>query len=349
MKKKVIVLALIVTLLCSGCGKRIPELSNGDDAVVTLKDGSMISVNDLYTEVKDDYALQALINLVDKKILEDKYKDKIEEANKSADGQMDTLKSYYGDDLESTITSQTGYGSIEAYRDSIYLSYLKQEAITDYAKSQIKDKEIKKYYEDEVVSDIKISHILITPNVTDDMTDEEKANAETEAKEKASAIIDELNKTDKAEIPDKFAQLASEQSMDESSKENGGSLGFVNKSSLSSQYAKVSEAAYKLKDGEYSKSVVQSEIGYHVIYRVETKEKASLEEVKEEVLDALSEEYISNNLIVYIDGLTAVRDEYETEIIDSELDKQYKNYVKNQRAYWQEQQKKQEESANTTK
>ena len=84
MKKKIIVLALIVTLL-SGCGSKIPTLSNGDEAVVTLKDGSMISANELYEAIKDDYALDTMITLVDKKILEDKYKDKVEEANEYAD------------------------------------------------------------------------------------------------------------------------------------------------------------------------------------------------------------------------------------------------------------------------
>ena len=52
MKKKIIVLALIV-LLMSGCGSKIPTLSNGDEAVVTLKNGSMISVNELYEAVKE--------------------------------------------------------------------------------------------------------------------------------------------------------------------------------------------------------------------------------------------------------------------------------------------------------
>ena len=69
MKKKIVVLALIV-LLMSGCGSKIATLSNGDEAVVTLKDGSMVSVNELYESVKDEYALMTLVNLVDQKILE---------------------------------------------------------------------------------------------------------------------------------------------------------------------------------------------------------------------------------------------------------------------------------------
>ena len=84
MKKKIVVLALIV-LLMSGCGSKIPTLSNGDEAVVTLKDGSMVSVNELYESVKDDYALKSLVNLVDKKILEKEYKKKVKDAKKYAE------------------------------------------------------------------------------------------------------------------------------------------------------------------------------------------------------------------------------------------------------------------------
>lgn len=344
MKKKIIVLALIVTLsLCSGCGKKIPTLSNGDEAVVTLKDGSMISVNELYEAVKDDYALSAMIDLVDKKILEDKYADKLEDANKYAQGQLETLESYYGDELDSLV-QQNGYANAEAYRDKyIYLSYIKDLAVKDYAKAQITEKEVENYYKSDIVGDIKISHILITPEVTDDMTDEEKTKAETEAKEKAEAIITELKKTEKSAVADKFAQLASEQSMDEASKDNGGSLGFINKSTLSSQYAAVSKAAYELKDGEYSKTVVQSEIGYHVLLRVETKEKAPLEDVRDDILTTLGDKYLKDHLVAYLDGLLEIRKEYKFEIVDSELQSQYTNYISRQRLQYEEQQKQQNE------
>lgn len=143
MKKKLVVLALIV-LLMSGCGSKIPTLSNGDEAVVTLKDGSMISANELYESVKDDYALYALVNLVDKKVLEDKYKDKIEEAKKYAEDTMAQLEAYYGDQLLEAIQSNTDYTTKEGYQDSIYISYLQNLAIEDYCQDQITEKEIKK-------------------------------------------------------------------------------------------------------------------------------------------------------------------------------------------------------------
>ena len=140
MKKKIIVLVLCLLML-SGCG-RIPKLSNGDEAVVTMKDGSKISANELYTEMKKDYALETLLNMVDKQILEDKYKDKVEDAKKSAAPTMQQLEEAYGDQLEQAIQYYTNYQSIDAYKDYVYLSYLQEFAVDDYCKDQITDKEI---------------------------------------------------------------------------------------------------------------------------------------------------------------------------------------------------------------
>ena len=328
MKKKIVVLALIV-LLMSGCGSKIPTLSNGDEAVVTLKDGSMVSVNELYEAVKDDYALLSLVNLVDKKVLEKEYKNKIEEAKKYAENNIAQLESYYGDQLVDAIKQNTDYTSIEGYQEYIYISYLQNLAIEDYCKDQITEKQIKKYYEKEIVGDIKVSHILITADVTDDMTDEEKKNAETEAKDKIDAIIAELKKTDKKEIAEKFAELAKEQSMDESTKENGGSLGFINKDTLSSEYDELVTAAYNLKDGKYSTKEITTEIGYHVVLRTETKEKAALEDVKEDITETLASEYLAENSVAAVKALQEIRKDYELEIVDSELKSQYAAYMQN--------------------
>lgn len=335
MKKKIIVLALIVTLL-SGCGGKIPTLSNGDEAVVTLKDGSMISVQELYDSVKNDYALTALVNLVDKKILEEVYKDNLEEAEENADSTMTQLESYYGDNLLSLIQQQTGYQSLDAYRNYVYISYLRNLAVEDYSKDQVTDKQVEKYYKNEVVGDIKVSHILITPEVTDDMTDEEKEKAETEAKEKAEALIDELNKTDEKDLTDKFVELAKEQSQDETTKDNGGSLGFINKTTLSDEYDELVDAAYKLKDGEYSSKVITTELGYHIILRTESKEKASLDEVKDQILEELGAEYLSKNQVAAVEALREIRKEYDFEIVDSELKSQYATYIQNELAYYQQ-------------
>ena len=335
MKKKIIALVLCL-LMISGCGKKIPKLSNGDEAAVTMKDGSMISVNELYEEMKSEYAEEILVNMIDKKILEDKYKDKVQEAEDYVTSQMEMLEQQYGDDLDSTIKQYTGY-TTNQYKKLIYLYYLKDFAIKDYAKDQISDKEIKKYYEDEIVSDIKVSHILITPKVTDDMTDEEKTAAEKEAKEKIESIISELKNTKKDEIADKFEELAKEYSEDKSTNSNGGSLGFINKDTLSDEYKELVDQAYNLKDGEYSTKMVTTELGYHVVLRTETKEKASLEDVRDNILETLGSKYIEENPVVNVKALQELRKEYDVEIVDSDIQTKYAEDIQNQLNYYEKQ------------
>lgn len=328
MKKKIIVLALCV-LMISGCGSKIPKLSNGDEAVVTLKDDSKISVNELYGKLKNDYALQTLINMIDRNILESKYPNELENAKNSADSTLQQLEAAYGDDLNQAIQYYTGYQSVDAYKDSLYINYLQNLAIQEYAKKQIDEKEVEKYYKNEIVGDIKISHILITPEVTKEMTDAEKKTKEEEAKKTVNTIIAELKKAKKDTIETRFSELAKEYSKDSTTKDNGGSLGFINKGTLSSAYDEVIDTAYKLKDGQYSTSIIETELGYHVILRTESKEKDSLENVRDSILETLADEYLKANTVTNIKAMQELRKEYDMSIVDSELQEQYANYVQN--------------------
>ena len=173
MKKK-IVLAMALTLLLTGCGK-VPKLENGKDAVVSFKNGDKISVDDLYTQMKDKYALSILVNMIDKKVLEETFKDNIEKAKKASESYLSALKESYDSEekLLSAIQQYYGFSTLEEYKDQIYLSYMQSYAVEAYAKEKITDKEIENYYKN-MENDIEVSHILITPQVTDKMNDDEK-------------------------------------------------------------------------------------------------------------------------------------------------------------------------------
>ena len=331
MKKKII-LAAAILLLMSGCGE-VPKLSNGDDAVVSFENGDKISANDLYNEVKDDFALSALVNMIDTHILEKEYSDELENAKEYAEATIESMREQYGDDetLLQAIQYYTGYATIEAYQDSIYLSYLKDLAINDYAKQQISEKEIKAYYKDNIYGDISINHILITPDVKEDATDEEKEKAETAAKEKVENLIKDLKdaKKSKKDVSKLFSELAKENSQDDATKDKGGSLGFVNYGTLSSDYDALLDAAYKLNDGEFSTEVITTTLGYHVIYRVEIKEKASLKDSKETIIETLAEELINEDSTISINALKDLRKEYGVDIHDNEIKSQYAQYIQN--------------------
>ena len=328
--QKVVALSLASMTLLSGCGaKTIPTLENGDQAVVTFNENAKISVNDFYNQMKDKYGTEVILNMIDKMILEKKYADSTEEAHKNADSVMSQLESSYGDKLLSAIQTYTGYQTLDEYKDYVYLSYLQNKAAEDYAKDNIGKKDIKKYYNDEIKPDIKVSHILISVNYASDASDDDKTKAKNEAKAKAQEALDKLKAADKSKIADTFSELAKEYSNDDSSKDDGGNLGFINTDTLGSNYNNLVTEAYKLKDGEYSSNIVETELGYHLVYRTETKEKAKLDDVRDKIIDALVSDYLSENQEAYIKSMQAVRKEYGMNIIDDDLNTNYANYIQN--------------------
>ena len=207
------------------------------------------------------------------------------------------------------------------YHNSIYsCNYLRNLATEDYAKSLIKEKSIKNYYKNSIVGDIEASHILITPDVKDDMTDDEKKKAEEAALKEAKDIIKKLDEGAK------FADLAKEYSDDEGSAKDGGALGKFNKGDMVESFEK---AAYALEVNKYTKEPVESEYGYHIILKTKEHEKAALEDVKEEIIETLSKEKLSTDKTISIDALSNLRKEYEFEITDDKLASQYRKYMNN--------------------
>ena len=328
--QKVVALSLASMTLLSGCGaKTIPTLENGDQAVVTFNEDAKISITDFYNQMKYKYCTEVILNMIDKMVLEKKYADSIEEAHKNADSVMSQLETSYGDKLLSAIQTYTGYQTLDEYKDYVYLSYLQNKAAEDYAKDNISEKDIKKYYNDEIKPDIKVSHILISVNYASDASDDDKTKAKNEAKAKAQEALDKLKAADKSKIADTFSELAKEYSNDDSSKDDGGNLGFINTDTLGSNYNNLVTEAYKLKDGEYSSNIVETELGYHLVYRTETKEKADLESVRDTIVDALVSDYLKENQEAYIKSMQAVRKEYGMDIIDDDLNTNYTNYIQN--------------------
>ena len=220
------------------------------------------------------------------------------------------------------------YGSVDNYIDTLYLSNLRNKAVTDYAKSLLSDDEKESYYEKNVYGDVTVDHILITTGVTDDMTDEEKTEKENEAKEKANSIIEELNNADDKLAT--FKDLAAQYSEDDATKDNGGSLGAINTGTLSSEYDELLEAARNLKDGEYSTSVITTELGYHIIYRESSSEKPSYEDALADIEEALAEEKLNEDATIQITALDEMRKEYGMDITDTDIKEQYSNYIANQ-------------------
>lgn len=321
--KKLIVLGACTLMLC-GCGKVTPTLSDGSQAVASFTDNVLnVSANDLYSKMKESYALDSLITLMDTKILEQKYPDKLSDAKSSAESTVKSMKETYGEDQ---ITYY--YGSVDNYTKSVYLSNLRNYAILDYAKTQVSDKEKKSYYDKNIYGDVTVRHILITTGVTDDTKDDEKTKLEEAAKKKANEVIEKLNKADnKLET---FKTLAKEYSNDDATKDNGGSLGAINTGTLSNKYDELLKSARNLKDGEYSKSIITTELGYHIIYRESSSEKPSFKDKESEITETLAKNLIDSDKTIQITALDKMRKDAGMDILDSDIKSKYSNYIANQ-------------------
>ncbi len=132
--------------------------------------------------------------------------------------------------------------------------------------ASISDDDLKKSYEKnkdryKIAPQLNARHILV--------------KEEKEAKE----IIEALGKA--KDVKAEFIKLAKEKSTGPSGK-NGGDLGWFTKDRMVPEF---SEAADKLKDGEFTKEPVKTQFGYHIIY-LEGRKKASVkpfDEVKEQL------------------------------------------------------------------
>ena len=182
MKKKLLISMAMILFLATGCGK-VAKLENGQDAVVTFK-GNEISVDHLYSEMKDRYALSVLLDMIDEKILNDKYKDD-DEQKESVENQIQAWVQIYGRGDEATLLQQTasslGVTTMDGLRDYFTLQYKRNLAAEDYAKTLVEDDEIEKYYDEKIFGDISAKHILIKPKTKDGMTTDEKTAAEEAA------------------------------------------------------------------------------------------------------------------------------------------------------------------------
>lgn len=322
-RNKILMLGACTLLLC-GCNKELPKLSDGSEPVVSFKEGTdAISAQELYEAMKESYALDSVITLMDTRILEKEYPNDLEDAKKSAESTVKSMIETNGEDMINYY-----YGGKENYQKMLYLNTLQQKAILDYAKTKVSDKEISSYYEKNIYGDVTVNHILIKTGVTDSTSADDKKKLESEAKDKINEIIKKL---DEAENKlDRFKELAKEYSEDDATKDNGGSLGEINTNTLSSAYDEILKSARELKDGEYSKSVITTELGYHVIYRVSAKEKPALDEKKEEVKEAIANDKLTEDATLRITAMDELRKNYGMDFKDSELKEKYSNYIANQ-------------------
>lgn len=320
-KKLFVVLSTIAlaSIAITGCGKKA-ELKDGAEVAVSVK-GSQMTATEYYEQIKKDN-ISSLIDMIDHDLLDEDYKTD-EAENKAVKSQMDQIKSYYGSNestYKSILLQYFGVNNDEEFEELLRLEYKRNKAVKDYISSNLTDKEIEKYYNDNIYGKIKASHILISVDVSDKATDDEKKEANEVAKKKAQEVIEKLKNGEK------FSDLAKEYSTDTSNNEKGGDLGYFDPNDMVDEFK---EAVLKLKNDEYTTEPVKTKFGYHIILRVDQKEKESLDSLKDSIKEKLASQKISDDNSVYYESLVKFRESKELKWNDTELEKSYNDYMNN--------------------
>ncbi|CAJ99194.1 peptidylprolyl isomerase [Helicobacter acinonychis] len=87
------------------------------------------------------------------------------------------------------------------------------------------------------------------------------------SEDEAKRIISEIDKQPKTKREAKFIELANRDTIDPNSKnaQNGGDLGKFQKNQMAPDFSK---AAFALTPGNYTKTPIKTEFGYHIIYLI---------------------------------------------------------------------------------
>ena len=316
MKKivKVTASALAICLLVTGCGNNA-ELKDNNTVVKT--DEGKITADALYENLRDKYGISVLVDMIDHQLFDEKYKtDETEEETINA--QIEQMKSQYNNDEEAfnaAIQQYLGVEDEDELREMLSLEYKRNLAIEEHVKNSVTDDEIQKYYDDEVIGDMKVRHILIKPDVTDDMSTEEQTEAEEKAKKEAEDLIKKLD--DGAD----FEELAKEYSDDTGSASDGGLIDYFNKDDNMDEA--FLNASIDLEEGKYTKEPVKSSFGYHIILKLDQKKKPKLNKVKDEIRKTLADNKLNEDAALRYNALIEIREEAGIKFNDDSLKKDY--------------------------
>lgn len=260
MKKKMIPLLIAGTALIAGCDQKATDSSSATPAV---------SKADAVAVVNGQYISKSSLEQLEKEIAE------------RAHGQTFPKERLIEELIQRELLVQDAIqkqldksAEVIAQLDSAKKTLLTQADVQNFIKANpVTDAEIKAEYDSKVAGEngieYKARHILV------------------KTEEEAKKLIAELDKGGD------FAKLANKNSLDAKESQNGGDLGWFVAGQM---VAPFSEAVVKLEKGKYTKTPVQTQFGWHVILREDSRKQTPppLEAVKEQLMPYLQRKKVQN-------------------------------------------------------
>ncbi|WP_040534104.1 peptidylprolyl isomerase PrsA [Schleiferilactobacillus shenzhenensis] len=252
--------AVAVMLIAAGC--------SSDKTVVSMK-GGKITESQYYDAMKDSSAGKTTLQtLIWQKALEEQYGKKV--SDKTVTKQYNSVKNQYGAQFSQALAQNSLTPT--SFKQNIKTNLLTRKALEDLKPVTNADLKTQwKSYEPKIT----VSHILVKDEKT------------------AKDIINQLN----ADKGKNFATLAKKYSTDTGSKANGGKLTPFD--STDTQYdATFKKAAFALKQGEWTKTPVKTQYGYHVIMSDKNPGKGSMASHKKTLENQIYDKWMQDSTVM---------------------------------------------------
>lgn len=280
------------------------KLKYGDETLATVN-GKSISTDTIYQKAKRIDGLSLLISEVDKAILDDMYElteAEEEEVKEEAEYYIEYYTAFGY--TEEEFLSGNGFANYEEFLEDIRTSKKSNKYLYDYLEGKLEEGAVEKYYNENKanVETYDSEHILV--KVSDTVIDEQ-------ALALANEIIGKLNEGKTfSEIVEEYGdQIVYEE------------LGYQGRlSGLEDTYV---DELVSLENGAYSQTPIKTSYGYHIVHKIAT---ATLEDLRETIVETLSEELISADANITYKAFIELRKEKNLTIYDEELKKTYEEY-----------------------
>lgn len=230
----------------------IHEAGEHDETAIIARVGDdEITIGQLFTGLTSALGIQTAFELIDPMILSDMYEVDPAEVNEK----IDELREMFGDEFDATIAAE-GFESEEALFEYFETVLLQEEVFrAEFEPTEERLREMHAQMSETVSG----SHILV------------------DNEELAADLIEQLQGAD--DFAELFAELAEEYSSCPSGA-SGGDLGSWERGQMVVEF---DDAIFAMEVGEFTTEPVETQHGYHIIYKTDMNDVPDFEDVRDEL------------------------------------------------------------------
>ena len=296
----VIGLCLGLLIMSLNIKEELVPLKDGSLPIITMND-IMITSNDYYEKLKMDSGITTLLDLIDEKLLNDKYSLFEEELNNVKKKMQETIDFYtkYYNTNEKEFLNTSGFKDKDTFLEYLILEEKRLKYEKEYLKEKVKNNEINNYYLNKMNNDFEIMYIKGKSEILGEIL----------TKLKNGSTYEDIIKSYKNIIY-----------------QNLGYISFDNQEINHDIYSD----ALNLEENSFTESIRSIDDEYYIIFKGKVKEKDDVKDLRERIIKKIIEEKINNDEenILLKEALINLRKNNNITFHDTYLENLYKVYQK---------------------